>query len=50
MGTAPRTGPVVVEVDGSTESLRVIEYASTEAQRTGAGLLLVRPYHSHTTF
>jgi nucleotide-binding universal stress UspA family protein len=50
MGTAPRGGPVVVEIDGSPESPRVIEYASIEAQRTGAGLLLVRPYLAHTTF
>ena len=35
MGTAPRTGPVVVEVKDSPESLRVVDYAGAEAQRSG---------------
>jgi len=48
MGTAPRTGPVVVEVKGNPESLRVVDYAGAEAQRSGAYLMLVRPYHAPT--
>jgi hypothetical protein len=32
-------GPVVVEVDGSAEGLRVIDYACAEAIRDAAGLL-----------
>ncbi len=39
-----RTGPVVVEVDGSAEGLRVIDYACTEAIRAGVGLVLVAPH------
>ncbi len=49
MGTGPRTGPVVVEVDGGPAGLRVVDYASTEAQRLHTGLLLVRPYQAQTT-
>src|SRR6266508_3152322 len=44
MGIASRTGPVAVEVDGSAEGLRVIDYACQMAQNAGADLLLVRPY------
>jgi len=44
MGIASRTGPVAVEVDGTAEGLRVIDYACQEALRAGAELLLVRPY------
>jgi nucleotide-binding universal stress UspA family protein len=43
-----RTGPVVVEVDGTAENLRVVDYASAEALRTGAELVLVAPYAVHT--
>ncbi|MGW7681573.1 universal stress protein [Kribbella sp. NPDC054772] len=39
-----RTGPVVVEVDGTAENLRVVDYASAEALRTGAELVLLAPY------
>ena len=44
MGGWERTGPVVVEVDGSAEGLRVIDYACTEAMRFGVGLVLVAAY------
>jgi hypothetical protein len=37
----PGTGPVVVEVDGSAEGLRVIDYACTEALRDDVELVLV---------
>lgn len=50
MGTWARTGPVVVEVDGSSEGLRVVDYACTEALRTGAELVLVASYHPHACF
>ena len=36
-----RTGPVVVEVDGTAENLRVVDYASAEALRVGADLVAV---------
>ena len=41
------SGAVVVEVDGSAEGLRVLDYACTEAIRGGAELVLVasRPVH-----
>lgn len=45
-----RTGPVVVEVDGSAENLRVVDYASAEALRAGAELVLVAPYSAHSSF
>ncbi|WP_406054075.1 universal stress protein [Kribbella sp. NBC_00889] len=49
MSTWNRTGPVVVEVDGSAENLRIVDYASTEALRCGAELVLVAPYSAHAT-
>lgn len=45
-----RTGPVVVEVDGSAENVRVVDYASAEALRTGAELVLVAPYSAHGSY
>ncbi|GAA2806287.1 universal stress protein [Kribbella solani] len=45
-----RTGPVVVEVDGSAENLRVVDYAAAEALRSGAELVLVAPYSAHAAF
>ncbi|WP_328997834.1 universal stress protein [Kribbella sp. NBC_00709] len=45
-----RTGPVVVEVDGSAENLRVVDYASAEALRMGAELVLVAPYSAHGSY
>jgi nucleotide-binding universal stress UspA family protein len=45
-----RTGPVVVEVDGSAENIRVVDYASAEALRTGAELVLVAPYSAHGSY
>ncbi|MFK4084833.1 universal stress protein [Kribbella sp. NPDC020789] len=44
MSTWNRTGPIVVEVDGSAENLRVVDYAVDEALRCGADLALVAPY------
>ncbi|TWD84064.1 universal stress protein family protein [Kribbella amoyensis] len=38
-----RSGPIVVEVDGTPAGRRVVEYASHEALRTGAELVLVAP-------
>ncbi|HET6741771.1 MAG TPA: universal stress protein [Kribbella sp.] len=45
-----RTGSVVVEVDGSAENLRVVDYAATEALRFGTELVLVAPYLAHSSF
>ncbi|MEU4191717.1 universal stress protein [Kribbella sp. NPDC026611] len=50
MSTWNRTGPVVVEVDGSGENLRVVDYAAAEALRSGAELVLVAPYAAHGSF
>jgi len=47
MSTWNRTGPVVVEVDGSADNLRIVDYASAEALRCGAELVLVAPYSAH---
>jgi nucleotide-binding universal stress UspA family protein len=43
-----RKGPVVVEVDGSAEGRRVVEYACREAMRSGSGLLLAAPYQPYS--
>ncbi|WP_327635201.1 universal stress protein [Kribbella sp. NBC_00482] len=45
-----RTGPVVVEVDGSAENLRLVEYAAAEARRTSSRLELIAPYSSRSSF
>jgi nucleotide-binding universal stress UspA family protein len=45
-----RTGPVVVEVDGSADGPRVVDYASREARRAGAELVLVAPYQHYKTY
>ncbi|GAA3114048.1 nucleotide-binding universal stress UspA family protein [Kribbella aluminosa] len=50
MSTWTRTGPVVVEVDGRAENLRVVDYAAAEALRRGAELVLVAPYSAHSSF
>lgn len=50
MSTWNRNGPVVVEVDGTAENLRVVDYASAEALRTGAELVLVAPYSAHGSY
>lgn len=50
MSTWTRTGPVVVEVDGSAENLRIVDYAAAEALRSGAELVLVAPYSAHGSF
>ncbi|WP_350275827.1 universal stress protein [Kribbella sp. HUAS MG21] len=50
MNTWTRTGPVVVEVDGSTDGLRIVDYAAREALRAGAELLLVAPYHNYPAY
>jgi nucleotide-binding universal stress UspA family protein len=50
MGTWARTGPVVVEVDGSAEALHIVDYAALEAIRSGAELVLAAPYQAHSTY
>jgi len=50
MSSWARTGPVVVEVDGTAEGFHVIDYACLEAVRSGAELVLVAPYQAHTSF
>jgi nucleotide-binding universal stress UspA family protein len=45
MADLPEPGPVVVEVDGSAEGLRVLDYACTEAIRSEAELVLVAAAH-----
>jgi nucleotide-binding universal stress UspA family protein len=47
MGACTRTGPVVVEVDGTALGLPVVDYAASEAIRHGAKLILVAPYEPH---
>jgi nucleotide-binding universal stress UspA family protein len=48
MDSWTRTGPVVVEVDGSTDGRRVVEYACREAMRSGGDLLLAAPYQPYS--
>lgn len=48
MNSWTRTGPVVVEVDGSGDWLRVVRYAGLEAVRARAELVLVAPYRSYS--
>ncbi|MEU4295668.1 universal stress protein [Kribbella sp. NPDC026596] len=50
MSTWTRTGPVVVEVDGTAENLRIVDYAVAEALRCGVELVLVAPYTAHGSF
>src|SRR6266540_5865600 len=50
MSTWARSGPVVVEVDGTAEGLRVIDYACVEALRSGADLVLAASFRAHSTF
>ncbi|MEV0804062.1 universal stress protein [Kribbella sp. NPDC050281] len=45
-----RNGPVVVEVDGTAEGMRVVDYACVEALRSGADLVLAASYRAHSTF
>jgi hypothetical protein len=45
-----RSGPVVVEVDGTAEGLRVVDYACVEALRSGADLVLAASFRAHSTF
>ncbi len=47
MNTWARTGPVAVEVDGSAEGIRVVDYACMQALRSGAELILIAPYGAH---
>jgi len=49
MGMWTRTGPVVVEVDGSAEGLRVVYYAALEAIHGDTELVLAAPYGTHST-
>ncbi len=41
-------GPVVAEVDGSADGLRVVDYASQAALQAGTELVIVAPYARHT--
>jgi nucleotide-binding universal stress UspA family protein len=50
MSAWARTGPVAVEVDGSAEGLRFVDYACLEALRREAALVLVTPYPAHAAF
>ncbi|MEI8406577.1 MULTISPECIES: universal stress protein [unclassified Kribbella] len=50
MSTWARTGPIAVEVDGTAEGLRVVDYACMEALRIGAELILAAPYHAHAAY
>ena len=50
MSTWARTGPVVIEIDGSDEALRVVDYGCLEALRSGSTLLLVAPYLSRPAY
>jgi|SRR6266540_1239462 len=50
MSTWARSGPVVVEVDGTAEGLRVIDYACVEALRSGTDLVLAASFRAHSTF
>ncbi|MFK4088255.1 universal stress protein [Kribbella sp. NPDC020789] len=45
MNSWRRIGPVVAEVDATTEVRHAIAYAAQEALRADAGLVLVAPYH-----
>jgi Universal stress protein family len=40
----PHMSPVLVEVDGTADGLHVVDFATQEALRCGADLVLVRPY------
>lgn len=44
MNSWERMGPVVVEVDGSAEALRVVDYAALEAIQSGAELVMAAVY------
>ncbi|TDU87909.1 universal stress protein family protein [Kribbella voronezhensis] len=50
MSSWTRTGPVVVEVDGSADGLRVVGYAGEVAVRAGAELVLVAAYHGYSSY
>jgi nucleotide-binding universal stress UspA family protein len=43
-------GAVVVEIDGSADGLRVVDYATMLAMRDGRDLVLVRPYRTVGTY
>jgi nucleotide-binding universal stress UspA family protein len=45
-----RSGPVVVEVDGSVDGLRVVEYAGQTALGARTELVLVAPYHGYAAY
>lgn len=47
MSTWARTGPIAVEVDGTAEGLRIVDYACMEALRIDAALILAASYHAH---
>lgn len=47
MNTSPRTGPVVVGIDGSTAALDAVRFAVREARGRGTSLRLVHVIQSH---
>ncbi len=49
MNSWVRSGPVVVEVDGTAEGLRVVDYACVEALRSSADLVLAASFRAHGT-
>ena len=49
MNSWVRSGPVVVEVDGTAEGMRVVDYACLEALRSGTELVLVASYRAYST-
>jgi nucleotide-binding universal stress UspA family protein len=50
MNTWARTGPIAVEVDGTAEGIRVVDYACMQALRSGAELILAAPYGAHAAY
>lgn len=50
MSSRTVTKRIVVEVDGTVEGLRTVDYACMEACRVGAELVFVRPYHAHAPY
>ena len=45
-----RNGPVVVEVDGTAEGMRVVDYACVEALQSGADLVLAASFRAQNAF
>jgi hypothetical protein len=49
MNSWVRSGPVVVEVDGTAEGMRVVDYACLQALRSDTDLILVASYRADST-